>query len=114
MTGPHRSNLNRSVLKRVLGSALAALAVAVIVFFLINNPAALGGWLALGLGIAVVLGMVMRLVRAPKGKKFREGFAPVANAGEAYQQLLLGREPTEDAIEHSFPAATDDTASSAN
>lgn len=104
--------LGSSSLKKTLWIVLGAVALGLAVFLLVTDPAALGGWLALGLGIAVVLGMAVKMVRAPRGNKLRAGMAPIGAAAETYQELLLGREPTGSAIEHSFPAVPDDKASS--
>lgn len=101
-----------SSLKKVLWIVLGAVALCFAIVLLVTDPAALGGWLALGLGIAVVLGMAVKMIRAPRGKKLRAGLAPIAGAAETYQELLLGRESTSSAIEHSFPAVPDDKASS--
>lgn len=101
-----------SSLKKTLWIVLGAVALGFAIVLLVTDPAALGGWLALGLGIAVGLGMAVKMVRAPRGIKLRAGLAPIGAAAETYQELLLGREPTSSAIEHSFPTVPDDKASS--
>ncbi len=105
---------SRGVFVSIGWALVGALVLGVGVAVLLTHPAALGGFISLGLGITIVLGVVVRLIRAPKGKKMRRALAPLGDAGEVYQQLLTGREPTGLAIEHSFPVATDDKASSEN
>ena len=102
----------RSTLKKILWIVLWAAALGLAIVLLVTDPAALGGWLALGLGTAVVLGMAVRMVRTPRGKKLREALGPVAGAAETYQELLISREPTQELIQHAFPTALDQTAGS--
>ncbi|MDN5705383.1 MAG: hypothetical protein L0K41_10680 [Yaniella sp.] len=44
---------------------------------------------------AVVLGMVIRFIRATPGNRIREAFGPIMGAGDSYQSLMMGR-PTVD------------------
>lgn len=91
----------------VAGTAAACGAV----FLLATEPGALAAFLAMGLAVAIVAGIAVRLVRAPKGRRLRQGFGPLGDAAEQYQQQLTGREPTAVAIERAFPEH-DDKASS--
>lgn len=91
---------------------MVLLLVAGAVALLAARPELLGTFLFLGPALAVGIGMILRLIRAPKGRRLREGFGPVAGAAETYQELLMSREPTQELIQHAFPTALDETTSS--
>lgn len=57
----------------------------------------MGGAIALFL-IALVIGMIVRAVRAPRGQRMREAFGPLAGAGETYQELHTGQRGLQDSI----------------
>ncbi|MFF2388259.1 hypothetical protein [Agromyces sp. NPDC058104] len=57
----------------------------------------MGGAIALFV-IALVVGMVVRGVRAPRGQRLREAFGPLAGAGETYQELHTGQRGLQDSI----------------
>jgi hypothetical protein len=47
---------------------------------------------------AVVVGMTVRAVRAPRGQRMRAAFAPIMGAGEVYQQLHTGQKGLQDSV----------------
>lgn len=98
--------------KRAALVAVVLLLAAGAVALLAARPEWLGALLFLGLTLAVGVGVVVRLIRAPKGRRLRKGFGPVAGAAETYQELLMSREPTHELIQHAFPTALDETTSS--
>ncbi|MFE6965268.1 hypothetical protein ACFVAJ_09150 [Agromyces sp. NPDC057679] len=57
----------------------------------------MGGAIAL-FAVALVVGMVVRAVRAPSGHRMREAFGPLAGAGETYQELHTGQRGLQDSI----------------
>lgn len=101
--------MSKNSTRLVRGVWIAACAGAVwgAVFLLATDPAALGGFLALVLAAAIVVGVAIRLIRAPKGRRLRQGLGPIGDAAEQYQQLLTGREPTAVVIERAFPEHDD-------
>ena len=48
--------------------------------------------------LALVIGTIVRAVRAPKGRRFREALAPLIGAGEKYQELHTGQRGLQDTI----------------
>jgi hypothetical protein len=55
--------------------------------------------LLLGLFVAaIVVGMTVRAVRAPRGHRFRAAFGPLMSAGETYQQLHTGQKGLQDSV----------------
>jgi hypothetical protein len=48
--------------------------------------------------LALVVGTVVRAVRAPKGKRLREAFSPLMGAGETYQELHTGQKGLQDSV----------------
>ncbi len=104
---------NRTDTIRRIGRAVACVAaVGVFVLLLATHPEWLSAGIAVGLTLAVGIGVALRFIRAPKGRRLRSGLGPAAGAAESYQQLLVGREPTSELIEHAFPAVLDETATS--
>ncbi|MFF2275962.1 hypothetical protein [Agromyces sp. NPDC058126] len=57
----------------------------------------MGGAIAL-FAVALVVGMVVRAVRAPRGQRMRGAFGPLAGAGEVYQELHTGQRGLQDSI----------------
>lgn len=57
----------------------------------------MGGAIALFV-IALVVGTAVRAVRAPRGRRMREAFGPLAGAGETYQELHTGQRGLQDSI----------------
>ena len=47
---------------------------------------------------AIVVGMTVRAVRAPRGQRFRSAFGPLMSAGETYQQLHTGQKGLQDSV----------------
>ena len=48
--------------------------------------------------LALVIGTIVRAVRAPKGRRFREALAPLMGAGEKYQELHTGQRGLQDTM----------------
>jgi len=48
--------------------------------------------------LALVIGTILRAVRAPKGRRFREALAPLMGAGEKYQELHTGQRGLQDSV----------------
>ncbi|MGW9183612.1 hypothetical protein [Agromyces sp. NPDC055661] len=48
-------------------------------------------WLAGAFVLALIVGTIVRAVRAPKGRRLREAFSPLMGAGETYQELHTGQ-----------------------
>ncbi|MFF2272957.1 hypothetical protein ACFVTX_11820 [Agromyces sp. NPDC058136] len=59
---------------------------------------ALIAWGLLAFVAALVVGMTVRAVRAPRGGRMRAAFGPLAGAGEAYQELHTGQRGLQDSI----------------
>ncbi|GAA1795917.1 hypothetical protein [Agromyces lapidis] len=57
----------------------------------------MGGAIAL-FALAIVIGMIVRVVRAPRGQRMRAAFGPLAGAGETYQELHTGQRGLQDSI----------------
>jgi hypothetical protein len=47
---------------------------------------------------AIVVGMTVRAVRAPRGSRLRAAFGPIMGAGETYQELHTGRRGLQDSV----------------
>jgi len=89
------------------GFVLALVAVAVYGYF---DPAGLRhatSAIIVVFALAVVFGVALRLVKAKRGRKIRSALSPLADAAEAYQSLLLGRDTNSQSIEKAI--AHDDT-----
>jgi hypothetical protein len=62
---------------------------------------------------AILVGMVVRAVRAPRGARLRSAFAPIMGAGETYQELHTGQRGLHDSVveaiqqQEARPARTD-------
>ena len=56
------------------------------------------GILAALLAAALVVGMTVRAVRAPRGRRMRAAFGPVMGAGETYQELHTGQRGLQDSV----------------
>lgn len=48
--------------------------------------------------VIILIGVIMRAVKAPRGQRMREAFGPFAGAGEKYQELHTGQEGLRDSI----------------
>ena len=48
--------------------------------------------------LALVVGTIVRAVRAPKGRRLREAFSPLMGAGETYQELHTGQKGLHDSV----------------
>ena len=47
---------------------------------------------------AIVVGMTVRAVRAPRGSRMRATFGPIMGAGETYQELHTGQRGLQDSV----------------
>lgn len=47
---------------------------------------------------ALVVGMTVRAVRAPRGSRMRAAFGPIMGAGETYQELHTGQRGLQDSV----------------
>jgi hypothetical protein len=47
---------------------------------------------------ALVIGMTVRAVRAPRGSRMRAVFGPIMGAGETYQELHTGQRGLQDSV----------------
>jgi hypothetical protein len=47
---------------------------------------------------AIVVGMTVRAVRAPRGSRMRAAFGPIMGAGETYQELHTGQRGLQDSV----------------
>jgi hypothetical protein len=47
---------------------------------------------------ALVVGMTVRAVRAPRGQRLRAAFGPIMGAGETYQELHTGQRGLRDSV----------------
>lgn len=47
---------------------------------------------------AIVVGMAVRAVRAPRGSRMRAAFGPIMGAGETYQELHTGQRGLQDSV----------------
>jgi hypothetical protein len=56
------------------------------------------GILAALFAAALVVGMTVRAVRAPRGQRWRAAFGPVMGAGETYQELHTGQRGLQDSV----------------
>jgi len=62
---------------------------------------------------ALVIGMTVRAVRAPRGSRMRAAFGPIMGAGETYQELHTGQRGLQDSViesiqrQESRPSRTD-------
>lgn len=89
----------------ILGLLVAG---AVSMWLLATDPQTLGGLLAIALCSAVGIGIIVRLMRAPRGNKMRQSLGPVADAADSYQKLLTGREGMGESIRKTFPTDPED------
>ncbi len=48
--------------------------------------------------LIIIVGMVVRFVRAPSGSRMRHAFSPLMGAGETYQQLHTGQKGLHDSV----------------
>ena len=48
--------------------------------------------------LALVVGMTIRAVRAPRGQRLRAAFGPIMGAGETYQELHTGQKGLQDSV----------------
>ena len=55
-------------------------------------------WLGIAFVLALVVGMTVRAVRAPRGQRLRAAFAPIMGAGETYQELHTGQKGLQDSV----------------
>jgi hypothetical protein len=56
------------------------------------------GTLAALFAAAIVIGMTVRAVRAPRGERMRAAFGPIMGAGETYQELHTGQRGLQDSV----------------
>ncbi|WP_309976369.1 hypothetical protein [Agromyces sp. 3263] len=56
------------------------------------------GALAALFGLALVVGMTVRAVMAPRGRRVRAAFGPLMGAGETYQELHTGQKGLQDSV----------------
>ncbi|HEU4756761.1 MAG TPA: hypothetical protein VFS72_08885 [Agromyces sp.] len=56
------------------------------------------GILAALFAAALVVGMTVRAVRAPRGQRMRAAFGPLMGAGETYQELHTGQRGLQDSV----------------
>lgn len=56
------------------------------------------GILAALFAAALVVGMTVRAVRAPRGRRMRAAFGPIMGAGETYQELHTGQRGLRDSV----------------
>ena len=56
------------------------------------------GALAALFGLALVVGMTVHAVRAPRGQRARAAFGPLMGAGETYQELHTGQKGLQDSV----------------
>ncbi|MRX43057.1 hypothetical protein [Agromyces kandeliae] len=56
------------------------------------------GILAALFAAALVVGMTVRAVRAPRGQRARAAFGPLMGAGETYQELHTGQRGLHDSM----------------
>lgn len=47
---------------------------------------------------AILVGMTVRAVRAPRGSRMRAAFGPIMGAGETYQELHTGQRGLQDSV----------------
>lgn len=48
--------------------------------------------------LALIVGMTIRAVLAPRGQRLRAAFGPVMGAGETYQELHTGQKGLQDSV----------------
>ena len=60
------------------------------------------GILAALFAAALVVGMTVRAVRAPRGRRMRAAFGPIMGAGETYQELHTGQRGLRDSVVESI------------
>ena len=56
------------------------------------------GILAALFAAALVVGMTLRAIRAPRGQRMRAAFGPIMGAGETYQELHTGQRGLRDSV----------------
>ena len=54
--------------------------------------------LAALLAAALVVGMTVRAVRSPRGRRLRAAFGPMMSAGEVYQELHTGQRGLQESV----------------
>ncbi|MFC9916919.1 hypothetical protein [Agromyces binzhouensis] len=59
---------------------------------------ALVGVLGALFAAALVVGMTVRAIRAPRGQRARSAFGPLMGAGETYQELHTGQRGLHDSV----------------
>jgi|GEM_PF-3231095 len=79
----------------IVGCMVLCAGVAVYAYYSENWLSGIIAGLVVAFWIAIAVGIVVRFMRARRGKKIRDAFGPVMAAGDTYQSLLLGR-PTAD------------------
>ncbi|MFK4731188.1 hypothetical protein ROT00_15980 [Agromyces mediolanus] len=64
------------------------------------EPALIGTVAGIAFGAIIAVGVVVRLIRAPRGarSRLRHAFGPIAGAGETYQELHTGQRGLQDSI----------------
>lgn len=57
------------------------------------DPSLIGTVAMLGFGAVILVGVIVRWVRAPRGvrSRLRHALGPIAGAGESYQELHTGQ-----------------------
>jgi hypothetical protein len=55
-------------------------------------------WLGVAFVLALVVGMTVRAMRAPRGQRLRAAFGPIMGAGETYQELHTGQKGLQDSV----------------
>ena len=53
---------------------------------------------AAAFALALVIGMTVRAVRAPRGQRARAAFGPIMGAGDTYQELHTGQKGLHDSV----------------
>jgi len=48
--------------------------------------------------LALVIGMTVRAIRAPRGRRARAAFSPLMGAGETYQELHTGQKGLQESV----------------
>lgn len=56
------------------------------------------GILAALFAAALAVGMTVRAIRAPRGRRMRAAFGPIMGAGETYQELHTGQRGLQDSV----------------
>ena len=56
------------------------------------------GALAALFALALVIGMTVKAIRAPRGRRARAAFSPLMGAGEIYQELHTGQKGLQESV----------------